>query len=76
MTPNSMMGRVTAINIVAGTGARPIGALLGGFVGEMGSDLTSLTVVVAGFGVQAIVITLSKVRSLRSLDQARDGAND
>ncbi|MEY4861565.1 MAG: Enterobactin exporter EntS, partial [Bacteroidota bacterium] len=47
------MGRVTAINIVAGTGARPIGALLGGFVGEMGSDLTSLMVVVAGFGVQA-----------------------
>ena len=76
VTPNSMMGRVTAINIVAGTGARPIGALLGGFVGEMGSDLTSLLVVVAGFGVQATVITFSKVRSLKSLSQARDGTND
>ena len=76
VTPNSMMGRVTAILIVAGTGARPIGALLGGFVGEMGSDLTCLLVVVAGFVVQAIVITFSKVRSLRSLSQARDGTND
>jgi hypothetical protein len=42
----------------------------------MGSDLISLTVVVAGFGVQAIVITFSKVRSLKSLEQARDGTND
>jgi dipeptide/tripeptide permease len=76
VTPNSMMGRVTAINMVAGTGARPIGALLGGFVGEMGSDLISLMVVVAGFGVQAIVIFFSKVRSLRSLSEARNCTND
>jgi hypothetical protein len=33
-------------------------------------------VVVAGFGVQAVVITFSKVRSLKSLSQARDGATD
>jgi predicted MFS family arabinose efflux permease len=76
VTPNGMMGRVTAINIVAGTGARPLGALLGGFVGEMGSDLTSLLVVVAGFAVQAIVITFSKVRSLKTLSQAREGLKD
>jgi hypothetical protein len=40
----------------------------------MGSDLTSLLVVVAGFAVQAIVITLSKVRTLKSLSDARDGS--
>ena len=74
VTPNTMMGRVTAINIVAGTGARPLGALLGGFVGEMGSDLTSLLVVVAGFALQAIVITFSKVRTLKSLSDAREGS--
>ena len=74
VTPNPMMGRVTAINIVAGTGARPLGALLGGFVGEMGSDLASLLVVVAGFSVQAILITLSKVRSLKSLSEAQEGS--
>ena len=71
VTPNNMMGRVTAILIVAGTGARPLGALLGGFVGEMGSDLTCLLVVVAGFVTQAIVITFSKVRSLKTLSQAK-----
>ena len=76
VTPNVMMGRVTAINIVAGTGARPLGALLGGFVGEMGSDLTSLLVVVLGFAVQAIVITLSRVRSLNSLSEAQEGLKD
>lgn len=74
VTPNPIMGRVTAINIVAGTGARPLGALLGGFVGEMGSDLASLLVVVAGFSVQAILITLSKVRSLKSLSEAQEGS--
>jgi predicted MFS family arabinose efflux permease len=74
VTPNPMMGRVTAINIVAGTGARPLGALLGGFVGEMGSDLASLLVVVAGFAVQAIVITFSRVRSLKSLSEAQEAS--
>lgn len=72
LTPNNMMGRVTAINIVAGTGARPLGALLGGFVGEIGTDTISLFVVVLGFSIQAIVITLSKVRTLKSLSEARE----
>ena len=76
ITPNSMMGRVTAILIVAGTGARPVGALLGGAVGEMGSDLACLLVVVAGFVIQAIVITFSKVRSLKSLSEAQEGPKD
>ena len=70
VTPNIMMGRVTAILIVASTGARPLGALLGGFVGEMGSDLTSLSFVLSGFAVQAILITFSRVRSLKSLSDA------
>ena len=65
-----MMGRVTAINIVVGTGARPIGALLGGFVGENSSDLICLLLVVAGFGIQAIIISTSKVRKLRSLNES------
>jgi predicted MFS family arabinose efflux permease len=72
VTPNTLMGRVTAINIVAGTGARPIGALLGGLVGETFSDLASLLVVVAGFSVQAIIISLSRVRSLQSLSELQE----
>lgn len=73
VTPNAMMGRVTAITMVAGTGARPIGALLGAFVGEWGSNLTSLLLVVMGFSIQAIVIGCSRVRSLKSLSEAREG---
>ena len=75
VTPNTLMGRVTAINIVAGTGARPIGALLGGLVGETFSDLASLLVVVAGFSVQAIIISLSRVRSLQSLSDLQERSN-
>ncbi len=69
VTPNALMGRVTAINIVTGTGARPLGALLGGFVGEFGSDLMGLLVVVLGFTVQAIIISCSTVRHIQSAEQ-------
>ena len=69
VTPNALMGRVTAINIVAGTGARPLGALLGGLVGELGSDLVGLLVVVLGFTVQAIIISCSEVRHIQSAEQ-------
>jgi hypothetical protein len=63
-----MMGRVTAITIVAGTGARPLGALLGGAVGELSSDLTGLLVVVLGFSIQAIIISSSRVRHVHSAE--------
>ena len=75
VTPNALMGRVTAINIVAGTGARPIGALLGGFVGEFGSDLVGLLVVVLGFTVQAIIISYSSVRHIQSAEQEAQKLN-
>jgi predicted MFS family arabinose efflux permease len=75
VTPNALMGRVTAINIVAGTGARPIGALLGGFVGEFGSDLVGLLVVVLGFTVQAIIISCSSVRHIQSAEQEAQKLN-
>jgi len=54
---------------VAGTGARPLGALLGGFGGEFGSDLMGLLVVVLGFTVQAIIISFSSVRHVQSAEQ-------
>jgi hypothetical protein len=67
VTPRAMIGRVTSINIVVSTGARPLGAALGGFVGVNWPVSVSLWLVVAGFGVQAIVITASKVRTLKRL---------
>ena len=67
VTPRAMIGRVTSINIVVSTGARPLGAALGGFVGVNWPVSVSLWMVVAGFGVQAIIITASKVRTLKHL---------
>lgn len=67
VTPRALMGRVTAINIVASSGARPLGAALGGVVGAHFSVSVSLWCVVLGFGLQAIIISASAVRSLQRL---------
>jgi len=67
VTPRSMIGRVTSINIVVSSGARPLGAALGGIVGVSFPVSVSLWVVVAGFTVQALLITASKVRILARL---------
>jgi predicted MFS family arabinose efflux permease len=67
VTPRSMIGRVTSINIVVSSGARPLGAALGGVVGVSFPVSVSLWMVVAGFGVQALLITASKVRTLQRL---------
>jgi hypothetical protein len=45
-------------------------------VGEAFSDLTSLLVVVAGFSVQAIIISLSRVRALKSLSELQESQEE
>jgi predicted MFS family arabinose efflux permease len=67
VTPRAMIGRVTSINIVVSTGARPLGAALGGLVGMAFPVSVSLWGVVLGFALQAIVISASRVRSLARL---------
>ena len=67
VTPRAMIGRVTSINIVVSMGARPLGAALGGVVGVSFSVSVSLWCVVLGFGLQAIIISASKVRTLKRL---------
>jgi hypothetical protein len=62
-----MIGRVTSINIVVSTGARPLGAALGGVVGVNFPVSVSLWCVVLGFGLQAVIISASKVRTLQHL---------
>ena len=69
VTPRAMIGRVTSINIVASTGARPLGAALGGVVGVSFPVSVSLWCVVLGFGLQAIIISASKVRTLQRLPE-------
>ena len=63
VTPPSLLGRVSAINIMS-YGARPIGAGLGAIVGGFYGAEACLYLAVAIFGAQALVILLSPAVSL------------
>jgi predicted MFS family arabinose efflux permease len=63
VTPPRLLGRVSAINIMA-YGARPLGAGLGALVGGTFGAETCLYLAVAGFGLQALVILMSQAVSL------------
>jgi predicted MFS family arabinose efflux permease len=63
VTPPRLLGRVSAINIMA-YGARPLGAGLGGLVGGLYGAEVCLYLAVAGFGLQALVILMSRAVSL------------
>jgi predicted MFS family arabinose efflux permease len=63
VTPPSLLGRVSAINIMS-YGARPIGAGLGAIVGGLYGAEACLYLAVAIFGAQALVILLSPAVSL------------
>ena len=63
VTPPSLLGRVSAINIMA-YGARPLGAGLGALVGGIWGAQTCLYLAVAIFAAQALVIWMSQAVSL------------
>jgi len=63
VTPSRLLGRVSAINVLA-YGARPLGAALGALVGGLWGAETCLYLAVVGFGVQMVVILLSQAVSL------------
>jgi predicted MFS family arabinose efflux permease len=63
VTPPSLLGRVSAINILS-YGARPLGAALGAIVGGIYGAELCLDLAAGIFGVQAMVILLSPVVSL------------
>jgi predicted MFS family arabinose efflux permease len=58
VTPPSLLGRVSAINIMA-YGARPLGAGLGALVGDAYGAEMCFYLAVAGFAAQALVILVS-----------------
>ena len=66
-TPSAMLGRVSALFLTAGFGARPLGAALGGLVGSHFGEGACLWLAWAGFCVQAMMIMASKLSRLRSL---------
>ena len=63
VTPPRLLGRVSAINIMA-YGARPLGAGLGAVVGGLWGAEICLYLAVAGFAAQAVVIWMSQAVSL------------
>jgi len=63
VTPPSLLGRVSAINIMS-YGARPLGAALGAVVGGFYGAESCLYLAVAIFGAQALVILASPAVAL------------
>src|SRR6185436_7592754 len=70
VTPAHLLGRVSAINVLA-YGARPLGAGLGALVGGLWGAEACLYLAVAGFAVQMLVILMSQaVRLVRQPELA------
>jgi hypothetical protein len=69
VTPQAMLGRVSALFMMAAFGARPVGAALGGLVGSTLGLHWALALAAAGFAVQAGIILLSKIPGLRALPE-------
>ncbi|MDE2378360.1 MFS transporter [Bradyrhizobium sp.] len=63
VTPPGLLGRVSAINIMA-YGARPLGSALGAIVGGLSGAETCLYIAAGFFAAQALVILLSPAVAL------------
>lgn len=70
VTPDAMLGRVSALFLTVNMGARPLGAALGGFVGATWGESACLWLALAGFVVQLGVILASPVSQLHVLPAA------
>lgn len=64
VTPEALLGRVSAINTTATYGSRPLGAALGAMVGATYGAETCLLAATLGFMTQALVILASPVPRL------------
>ncbi len=72
VTPPRLLGRVSAINIMA-YGAQPLGAGLGALVGGLYGAEACLYLAVAGFALQMLVILMSRAVSIvRQPEMASD----
>lgn len=70
VTPNALLGRVSAVIVTANFGSRPIGALIGAALAARFGVEACLWVSTAGFAVQFIVLYTSPVLRLRSQPEA------
>jgi predicted MFS family arabinose efflux permease len=67
VTPEHMLGRVSALVMTGSTGARPIGAALGGVIGVACGLECAVIVSALGFLVQALVILGSPLPRLEAV---------
>jgi predicted MFS family arabinose efflux permease len=67
VTPHAMLGRVSALVMMATSGARPLGAAIGGLVGSSVGLQAAILLATAGFVAQWLVLVLSPVPRLQAL---------
>ena len=73
VTPDALLGRVSAIITMATAGARPVGAAIGAIIGGGYGAEACLLVAVLGFLTQALVILASPVARLAVLPERTAG---
>jgi predicted MFS family arabinose efflux permease len=74
ITPEAMLGRVSALITTATYGARPLGALIGAMLGGAAGAKPCLIVAVVAFVIQAAVIVRSSAARLSTLPAAAASA--
>ncbi|MHC1550577.1 MFS transporter [Phyllobacterium sp. K27] len=67
VTPNAMLGRVSALIMTATYGSRPLGAAIGALVATYFGVAACLFVATCGFLIQFLIILVSPVPGLRAL---------
>jgi predicted MFS family arabinose efflux permease len=70
VTPEGLLGRVSALIMTGSTGARPVGAALGGAIGVWCGLECAIVVSALGFLIQALVILGSPLPRLREVPGA------
>ena len=70
VTPGALLGRVSAVTLMATWGARPLGAAIGAVIGASYGAETCLTIAACGFIVQAAIILTSPTVRLERQPEA------
>ncbi len=65
VTPLALLGRVSAVSIMATQGARPLGAAIGAGIGGVFGAETCLIVATLGFLAQALIVLASPIPRLK-----------
>ncbi len=69
LTPPAMLGRVSALFMMVGFGARPLGAAMGGLVGARFGLDWAIALAGLGFVAQAAIVLASSIPGLRKLPE-------